>query len=375
MLSISVFPGRSRPPTFCQVGDSGTVRVWKGALQGEIDTEDLKKAIPFRTPCVHGHVDREKWEQKRADEETPAILKHVADRAAQIIGNSDELASCWNYANYYADETSHTFAHRDFNCNPDETVTLICFGGERMLAFCSCTAPGTATLEERYTLLPLCDGSILQFDGRWNMLHYHKILKEQKASEPRVSIQWFQPRDPSKWSQDNITIWEAHDSGKKHIASLKRRFKKDLESAIGTRQIHSSLVPRSLSAYQASEDSPTLKRQKLDTAISDSTKVHHPSSRLEAGVSYEACTICIIFTFLPAILLRTFYSLSRLVTFGERRYTAPSALRHRGRQSPRRAERRLRQGQRRARHPPRISVADVAHRARKRTEYSWLVFL
>jgi hypothetical protein len=172
--------------------------VWKGVLHGQFDAVELHETIPFRKHSVHGHVDREIWEPKTRKEVGPPIVRQIADKVSQVIGNTgktekDSLAAaCWNYANYYKDGTHHTFAHRDFNCNPGESVTIVCFGGERMLAFCDCTKPATSSsMRDRYILLPLSDGSIVQFDGRWNMLHYHKLLKESRdenhEAEPRVS--------------------------------------------------------------------------------------------------------------------------------------------------------------------------------------------
>lgn len=229
----------SIPPTFAIKNDSGTLRVWRGVLKGMCGTEELRKAIPFRENYSHGHTDRKKWEQKRKEDESPAILKSIEERATKVVGH--ELAS-WNYANYYEDGSNHTFTHRDFNCNPNEFVTLVSFGAERMLAFCDCQKAKIRKKEadrsDGYLVIPLSDGSILQFDGSWNMLHYHKVLKFADANGtllpvgPRVSIQWYERRDSSKWTQEETDIWETHGSSKNHVKYLKQRMKKDLESCV-----------------------------------------------------------------------------------------------------------------------------------------------
>jgi len=211
-------------PTFCLHDDDdsgGTLKVWSGVLQGEFSVNKIHTQIPFKRHCIHGNIDRDIWEQKEG-EIPPAILGRIAQRLKTFVG--EHLADCENYANYYADEMSHTFTHRDLNCNPDEFVTLVSFGATRRLAFCDCRRPN------EYIVIPLTDGSIVQFDGRFNTVHYHKVLKQNEAAGPRISIQWYRPRDNAKWSPAMLDLWDANDTSKSHVKTLKRRIKKDLES-------------------------------------------------------------------------------------------------------------------------------------------------
>ena len=67
-------------------------------------------------------------------------------------------------------------------------MTLICFCAKRMLAWGDCREAaeskndcGKVGNKKHYCLIRLCDGSIVQFDGLWNIHHYHKVFKEDFA--------------------------------------------------------------------------------------------------------------------------------------------------------------------------------------------------
>jgi hypothetical protein len=116
------------------------------------------------------------------------------------------------------------------DCNPGDIVALICFGAERMLAWGDCREAAESKKEcgkvgnkKHYCLIPLCDGSIVQFDGLWNILHYQKVLKEDFATNDtgsRVSIQWFESLVLSLWSMPKI------------VKRLKRNMIRDLETKV-----------------------------------------------------------------------------------------------------------------------------------------------
>jgi len=243
------------PPTF-SVSDreSGTLRVWSGALRGRFDCDKLKHAIPFKRHCIHGHMDREIW-SPRPSEQVPSILKSVAVEAAKVVGH--ELAGR-NYANYYQNGTSHTFSHRDFDCNPGDVVTLICFGAERMLAWGDCRQAAKNNKDcgkedgTKHCLIPLCDGSIVQFDGLWNILHYHKVLKDTLSDDigPRVSIQWFESRDLSKWSEEEQALWHTHEPNQNHVKRLKRNMVKELETKATRKEQLQCYIPTQFTVQQ-----------------------------------------------------------------------------------------------------------------------------
>lgn len=222
----------SIPPTHIESSDCfGTLKIWKGAIENEFNAEELFQVIPFRRNVVHGHFDRYIWEQKKVKEEIPSVLQDIGGRIETITGSC--LDGCWNYANYYETGLSHCFTHRDYNCNPGEWITLVCFGSERRLVFARASIDATTSDQSPYyTILPLSDGSIVQFDNRFNTTHYHKILKEPQihnTAAARISLQWFHPRDDAKWSEQDTELWNAHGTDKKHVKALKRRIKKDLE--------------------------------------------------------------------------------------------------------------------------------------------------
>lgn len=259
-LNMSNKASTSAPPTFSvQSNETGTLLVWSGALRGEFQVAKLSSAIPFRKHTKHGHTDRMIWQQGQ-NEESPEIVQCIGQRVQSYLGgagrsNQDEsfpppITTATNYANYYADESSHTFMHRDYNCNPNELITLVCFGAKRNLVFCSCDQ--NAVDNAKYVVIPMSDGTIVQFDALFNTLHYHKVLKERAAENnndnngPRISIQWYEPRDNQKWDEHHLQLWRAHNPELKHIQSLKRRVKRDLES---TKKVDvNKYIPKELSS-------------------------------------------------------------------------------------------------------------------------------
>ena len=205
-------------PTLSVNGKYGSLKVWKDAVAGEMTIKELRKGIPWKRHVVHGHFDRMIWRQ-RAGEDQPDVFSRIESKVQGVVGQSLPNE---NYANLYEDGERHIFFHRDTNANPGECVTLVSFGVERKLTFVNHQTG-------RFYVLPMSDGTILQFDCKWNANHYHKVLKEEEAG-PRVSMQWYRPRDETIWKKKKHKaikkLWDSNGPSTTHVNRYRREMKK-----------------------------------------------------------------------------------------------------------------------------------------------------
>lgn len=121
----------------------------------------------------------------------------------------------------YYHEGGGSCASREHASNPDDPTVFVTIGAPCHLAYVN-------VLTGELTVLPLASGSIVVYDGVFNVHHYLKILNTQSKTSKgaRFCIRWTFPRNEAKWAmpegQELAKLWKEYQMGTK-VNELKAR--------------------------------------------------------------------------------------------------------------------------------------------------------
>ena len=135
---------------------------------------------------------------------------------------------------------------RDINFNPNGVSVFVTIGAP-------CHFGSANVLTGDLTVLPLASGSIVAYDGVFNVHHYHKVLetKSDVSRHPRICLRWTMARDAAAWSapaaKQLMEVWHRF-----HIGARANEAKARLKALEPWRvRPHSPMVPGGLSRGEA----------------------------------------------------------------------------------------------------------------------------